>query len=69
MVVGTENAQESTGSVINLSKGAKINLTKDAPGLKKIMFSSQNPEKIKFPPFHRKGVLLYIKSFAVSPTP
>lgn len=26
------------GSVINLSKGAKINLSKEAPGLKKIMF-------------------------------
>ena len=28
----------STGGVINISKGAKINLTKDTPGLKKIMF-------------------------------
>jgi tellurium resistance protein TerD len=34
---GTASTQ-STGSVINLSKGAKINLSKEAPGLKKIMF-------------------------------
>ena len=32
------NVQAPAGGVINLSKGAKINLSKEAPGLKKIMF-------------------------------
>lgn len=35
MILGTNN--QTTGGVINLSKGAKINLSKEAPGLKKIM--------------------------------
>lgn len=42
MIVGANNnvtgAQAPAGGVINLSKGAKINLSKEAPGLKKIMF-------------------------------
>ena len=36
MVLGKEDSTMSNG-VINLSKGAKINLSKEAPGLKKIM--------------------------------
>lgn len=36
MVTGTNNGQAS--GVINLSKGGRINLSKQAPGLKKIMF-------------------------------
>lgn len=42
MIVGVNNnatgAQAPAGGVINLSKGAKINLSKETPGLKKIMF-------------------------------
>lgn len=42
MILGANNngvgAQAPAGGVINLSKGAKINLSKEAPGLKKIMF-------------------------------
>lgn len=42
MIIGTNNngvgAQAPAGGVINLSKGAKVNLSKEAPGLKKIMF-------------------------------
>ena len=32
------NSGNNSGGVINLSKGAKINLSKETPGLKKIMF-------------------------------
>lgn len=42
MILGANNngvgAQAPAGGVINLSKGAKVNLSKEAPGLKKIMF-------------------------------
>lgn len=42
MILGASNngvgAQAPAGGVINLSKGAKVNLSKEAPGLKKIMF-------------------------------
>lgn len=42
MILGVSNSdtnvQAPAGGVINLSKGAKINLSKEAPGLKKIMF-------------------------------
>ena len=42
MILGANNngagAQAQAGGVINLSKGAKVNLSKEAPGLKKIMF-------------------------------
>lgn len=42
MILGTSNSDMNipapAGGVINLSKGAKINLSKEAPGLKKIMF-------------------------------
>ena len=46
MIVGTSGTSASAqntaatpaAGVINLSKGGKINLTKEAPGLKKIMF-------------------------------
>ena len=42
MILGANNngagVQAPAGGVINLSKGAKVNLSKEAPGLKKIMF-------------------------------
>lgn len=41
MILGANNNETRAaggGGVINLSKGAKINLSKEAPGLKKIMF-------------------------------
>lgn len=42
MILGANNngagAPAPAGGVINLSKGAKVNLSKEAPGLKKIMF-------------------------------
>lgn len=42
MILGANNngagTQAPAGGVINLSKGAKVNLSKEAPGLKKIMF-------------------------------
>lgn len=42
MILGAGNnnsgAMAPAGGVINLSKGAKVNLSKEAPGLKKIMF-------------------------------
>lgn len=34
---GSNETTQPTGGVINLSKGAKINLSKETPGLKKIM--------------------------------
>lgn len=34
----SDGMNQPSGGVINLSKGAKINLSKEAPGLKKIMF-------------------------------
>ena len=37
MIVAGNNASAPTQGVINLSKGAKINLTKQAPGLKKVL--------------------------------
>ena len=37
MVVGAGSTPQASGGVINLSKGAKINLSKDKAGLKKIM--------------------------------
>ena len=43
MILGASNSGAAApmapaGGVINLSKGAKVNLSKEAPGLKKIMF-------------------------------
>ena len=42
MILGANNGGTApmapAGGVINLSKGAKVNLSKEAPGLKKIMF-------------------------------
>ncbi len=37
MVVGAGSTPQASGGIINLSKGAKINLSKDKAGLKKIM--------------------------------